>query len=168
MTNKHKELLLQQINEKDIIDDEMGNNRYVAITKDSVYFVSIGIQAGTFFGKKVKSFPIHQITSVDISKKVLASYMELTGAGFGGSSYTGAGYTAQNENLVFFPNAKMERFQEIAKKIRDIITKTSNNNSFQTNESNELEKFYELMKKGIITEEEFQKKKKQIIGEDFL
>jgi hypothetical protein len=164
MNNPHRKLLLQQIDEKDIVEEEMGNNRYVAITKDAIYFVSIGISSGTFFGKKVKSFPIHQITSVDISKKVLASYMELTGAGFGGHSQASAGYTEMNENVVFFPNNKMERFQELAKIIRNLITKTAKHNSQSSSESDELGKFYELMKKGIITEAEFEKKKKQIIG----
>ena len=120
--SKHRRLLLEQVNEKDIIDEESWNNRYVALTNDSVYFVSIGILSGHFFGKKIKTFPIDKITSVDIGKKILASYMEITAAGMGGSSYSKARYTENNENLVFFPNTKLKRFQEkghIYKNFRD-------------------------------------------------
>ena len=119
MSKKHKKLLLEQIDKKEIIDEEMGNDRYVALTKDAVYFVSMGVSTGFFFGKKVKTFPIDKITSVDIGKKILAGYMEITAAGMGGSSFAGAGYVAMNENRVFFPNKKLKKFQEIASKIRE-------------------------------------------------
>ena len=146
MGSKHKKLLLEQIDEKDIIDEEMGNDRFVALTKDTVYFVSYGIHTGFFFGKKVKTFPIDKITSVDIGKKILASYMEITAAGMGGGSSAGAGYMAMNENRVFFQNKKLKRFQEIAKKIRNLM-KESKNPSSTNSGAEEIEKLHSLMKK---------------------
>lgn len=115
---EYRALLLQQIDAKAIIDEEMGNDRYLALTGDTVYFVSIGISSGAFFGKKVKAFSIEDITSVDVSKKLLASYLEITAAGMGGDSSATAYYTERNENRVFFPNEKYSRFQSIAEKIR--------------------------------------------------
>ena len=56
--SKHRKLLLEQINEKDIIDEESGNNKYVALTNDAVYIVSIGISSGQLFGKKIRCSPL--------------------------------------------------------------------------------------------------------------
>lgn len=123
--NKHRALLLKQVKESDIVDEVMGNDRYVAITKDTVYFVSIGISAGFFFSKKVKSFPMDQITSVDIGRKLLAGYMELTAAGMGGGSHAGASYSAMNENRVFFKKNLEDKFHSIANQIRELRKKSS-------------------------------------------
>jgi len=161
---KHKKLLLQQIKENEIIDEEMGNDRFVALTKDTVYFVSIGVTSGSFFGKKVKAYPIDSITSVDIGKKILASYMEITAAGMGGSSFAGAGYMAMNENRVFFPNKKLKRFQEIAGKIRKLIKENKGETKSEGNVAEEIEKLHSLMKKGILTKEEFETKKKKLLN----
>lgn len=161
--SKHKSLLLEQIDEKEIIDEEMGNDRYIALTKDAVYFVSIGISSGTFFGKKIKNFAIDKITSVDIGKKLLASYMEITAAGMGGSTFSGAGYMEMNENRIFFPNAKLKRFQEIVGKIKELMKK-SKTPSGSASIADEIEKLHALMKKGIITEKEFEQKKKKMLG----
>jgi hypothetical protein len=163
MTYKHKKFLFEQINKKDIIDEEMGNDRFVALTNDTVYFVSIGISSGHFFGKKVKSFPIPTITSVDIGKKILASYMEITAAGMGGSASAGAGYSEFNENRVFFSNDQLKRFQEIAEKIRKLMTKSKNATS-GSGTADEIEKLYDLMKRGIITEKEFVSKKEKLLN----
>jgi hypothetical protein len=159
----HKQLLLEQIDEKDIIDEEMGNDAFIAITNEAVYFVFKGAVAGSFFGKKVKTFPLEHITSVDIGKQFLASYIELTAAGMGGSAHTIANYFAFNENRVFFLNSQLKRFQELSEKIRKLMKKSKNSNS-GTSDADEIEKLHSLMKKGIISEKEFESKKKKILG----
>lgn len=161
--SKHKKLLLEQVNENDIIDEEMGNNGYVALTNDTVYFVFVGVSTGFFFGKKVKTFPIDKITSVDIGKKILASYIELTAAGMGGSTYAGAGYVDFNENRVFFPNNKLKRFQQIAEKIRSLMKKTKNS-FFNDSSADEIEKLHSLMIRSVITKKEFEEKKRRLLG----
>lgn len=162
MTKKHRNLLLEQVKEKDILLEEMGNDRYVAVTKNTVYFVSIGISSGHFFGKKVKSFPIDKISSIDLSKKIMASYLEITSAGMGGSNHSRAGYTEFNENRVFFAHSKKEKFQKIVEKIRDLMN-SSKSGKNENSGADEIEKLHSLMKKGIITEKEFEKKKKELL-----
>lgn len=158
----HKELLLEQIDEKDILDEEMGNNGFIAITNEAVYFVFKGVSTGFFFGKKIKTFPLDHITSVDIGKKILASYIELTAPGMGGSTHAGAGYAEFNENRIFFQNSKLKRFQELAEKIRKLIKKSKNSSSGNS-DAEEIEKLHSLMKKGIISEKEFEQKKKKLL-----
>lgn len=161
---KHRKLLLEQVNEKDIIDEENGNDRYVALTKDTLYFVSIGVSTGSFFGKKIKAFPIESITSVDIGKKILASYMEITAAGMGGNTFAGAHYGSMNENRVFFKNSKLKRFQEIAEKIRAYMKKLKGHSSGDS-AADEIEKLHSLMKRGIISQKEFEQKKNKLLGQ---
>jgi hypothetical protein len=158
----HRQLLLEQIDEKDIIDEEMGNNGFIAITDEAVYFVFKGVSTGFFFGKKIKTFPLDHITSVDISRKILASYIELTAPGMGGSSHAAAGYAEFNENRIFFPNNKVKRFQELAEKIRKLMKKSKNHSSGDS-AADEIEKLHSLMKKGIISEKEFESKKKKLL-----
>ena len=160
--SKHKKLLLEQINENEIIDEEMGNDRFVAITNDTIYFVSIGVSSGFFFGKKVKSYPINSITSVDVGKKMMAGYMELTAAGMGGGSFAGAGYMVMNENRIFFQKNKFKRFQEIANKIRELM-KNKGNPVNTNNLAGEIGQLHSLMKKGILSKKEFEAKKKQLL-----
>lgn len=124
----------------------------------------LGYNQVIFFGKKIKTFHIDKITSVDIGKKILASYMEITAAGMGGSSYSKARYTEHNENLVFFPNAKLKRFQEIAEKIRNLMNKSKNSVS-NSGTADEIEKLHSLMKKGIISQKEFEQKKSKLLGQ---
>ena len=162
--SKHRKMLLEQINENEIIDEESGNDRYVALTKDTLYFVSIGISSGFFFGKKIKVFPIDSITSVDIGKKILASYMEITAAGMGGDTFAGAHYGYMNENRVFFPNSKLKRFQELAEKIRASMKKLKGHSSSDST-ADEIEKLHSLMKKGIISQKEFEQKKNKLLGQ---
>ena len=109
-------------------------------------------------------FPVDKITSVDIGKKILASYMEITAAGMGGSSYSKARYTEHNENLMFFPNTKLKRFQEIAEKIRGLMKKSKNPVSNDST-ADEIEKLHSLMKKGIISQKEFEQKKKKMLDQ---
>ncbi len=160
-SSKYRALLLNQINEDEIIDEEMGNNRYVALTKDTLYFVTIGVSSGTFFGKKIKSYPVEDITSVDVSKKIMVSYMEVTAAGMGGSNDAGAAYMANNENIVAFPNYKLPRFQEIAEKIRSLKRKSKE--GAHESSVDQIKKLHNLLKEGIITKEEFEKKKKKLL-----
>jgi len=160
---KHREIILKDIDESEIIEEEMGNDRYLVLTKNYLYFISIGISTGFWGGKKIKSFPIEKITSVDIGKKILASYLEVTAAGMGGNSFAGAGYTAFNENRIFFANKKLDRFRDISKKIRELMNCSKYPDKKEISLSDEIEKLYGLMKRGIITKKEFENKKEKLL-----
>ena len=165
---EYREILLDLISEDEIIDEELGNGRYIAITKENVYIVSKGVMSGSFFGEKVKTFPIDQINSVEVSKGTMIGTLQIYVAGQGDSKISRGIFTvARDENSIPFNNAMYPRWKEIADKINSLIREYKNSQRMGFKESSaadEIEKYYELMKKGIITEEEFNKKKKELLG----
>lgn len=73
----------------------------------------------------------------------------------------------KDENTIMFNQKQQEIFEEAKRTIEDLIsTIKPNNNSNQSTHSNldELEKLANLKEKGIITEDEFIAKKKQLLG----
>lgn len=95
-----------------------GNNRYIAITKDTVYIGSIGISSGSYFGKKVKRYPINSITSVDVSQGLMVTCLEIVMAGAVEVRLNQSTLSkANNENVIAFPNTKYDQVQQIAKTV---------------------------------------------------
>jgi len=69
----------------------------------------------------------------------------------------------QDENTVMFTKKQQPLFEQI----RDIVEEriqSGNNPASTSSDADELEKLASLRDKGILTEEEFQQKKKQILG----
>ncbi len=162
MTEKHKKILLEQINEEDIIEEVMGNDTYVALTNTDLYFVKTGVRSGMFFGKKIKTFPLDSITSIDVGKRILTGYLEVTIAGGGGSTSAYSGIGDLNENKAIINLNQILIFQKLADKIRKLIKKNKAGSNVSS-EADELEKLHSLMEKGIITKEEFESKKKKLL-----
>lgn len=73
----------------------------------------------------------------------------------------------QDENTVFFRKKQEREFEALKMKIEESILKNKENLKGNHNSSNyldELERLANLKDQGIITEEEFNLKKKQILG----
>ncbi len=109
-----------------------------------------------------KSIPYSSIVAVQLKKAGLtAGYIQLTLTG-GSEAKGGLFQAASDENSInFYPLGKNnELFAEAKKAIEEKIHRTTST----TSGADELEKYASLKEKGIITEEEFQAKKKQILG----
>ncbi len=113
--------------------------------------------------KGEKTFPYNSIVSVQFKKaSVLGEgYIQLT---LMGSS--GARESTINENSINFrwTRNRNELFAEAKEIIEQNILKTKSGGQQKNSELNDLEKLAELKQKGVITEEEFNAKKKQILG----
>lgn len=109
-----------------------------------------------------KTIPYSSIVAVQLKKAGLtAGYLQFTLKG-GSEAKGGLFQSTMDENSVNFhvTNGNNEKFTEAKKFIEDKIAgKTSPNSGL-----NDLEKLQELKDKGIITQEEFDKKKSQILG----
>lgn len=122
-----------------------------------------------FSSKREKTFPIRNISSVEVKKPGLATagYIQLSIAGGQSlnSSYKLTGGTfdaAQDENSVVFTGSKS---YEAALEIKSYIESYSEVISAkETSEADELIKFKKLLDDGVISQEEFETKKKQLIG----
>ena len=108
------------------------------------------ISGRTFWGKKVV-LPIHMVSAYSISNIF----------------YVVAITTASG--IIKFPC--IENYKEIANVLQELLNKRqeetkvkSENNSTQNNSLNEIVKLKELLDKNIITQEEFDAKKKQLLG----
>lgn len=120
-----------------------------------------GFLLGGGFIRGDKTIPYHAIVAVQLKKAGLtAGYLQLTLKG-GSEAKGGLFQSALDENSINFYRSRNKDFEE-AKKI--IEEKISSQTTSQNNGLDQLEQLAALKEKGIITEEEFTEKKKQILG----
>lgn len=109
-----------------------------------------------------KTIPYSSIIAVQLKKAGLtAGYIQLTLKG-GSEAKAGLFQSVKDENTINFYNNKNKDFEEAKRLIEEKISA----GDVQSNKSDlgELEKLAELKEKGIIAEEEFNAKKKSILG----
>lgn len=113
-----------------------------------------------------KSIPYSSIAAVQLKKAgFTAGYIQLTLVG-GPEAKGGLFQSAMDENTINFQSwgDNNARFQEAKELIEQRIISSRSGVVQQRSDADELAKFAELKTKGIITEEEFQKKKQQLLG----
>ena len=168
-----REIVYQEIGDKRILANMAGNNRYIAVTEDIVYIGSVGVSSGSWFGKKVKRYPIDAITSVDVSKALFTVDLEIVMAGAFESGRTGQGLMdrVRNENIIVFSSREYENVQHLADLILDIQQKRKNNKTqpMQVDETRlsipeQIKQLWSLNDAGIISNEEFEAKKKELLS----
>lgn len=171
---KARELTLAEIGNRRVVAEVSGNNRYIVATDDIVFVGSTGISSGSFFGKKVKRYPIDAITSVDVRRALLTVELEIVMAGSFEAGNTLQGFTtrAQNENITMFQKSQYEEVQRIANLILEIQQwRKANLNKPQvqvveTKSSipEQIKQLAELKDAGILSVQEFEEKKKDLLS----
>lgn len=122
-----------------------------------------GFLLGGFMLRGDKTIPYTSIAAVQLKKAgLLAGYIQLTLMG-GSEAKQGLFQSTTDENSINF-HSQNEKFTEAKEIIEQKIAESRSGNLKQNSEADDLEKFAKLKDKGVITEEEFQKKKKQILG----
>ena len=109
-----------------------------------------------------KTIPYSSIAAVQLKKAgATAGYIQLTLIG-GSEAKSGLFQSATDENSINFHayGGKNKKFEECKTLIEERIGRTVSGNS----SLDELEKLAELRDKGVITEEEFQEKKKHFLN----
>ena len=139
----------------------------VGATDRRLMIIKTGFSAGgTGFGKKCKTFPYEHITSIDCSKGLTMGRLQVTVAGsteVKGGYFTGA---FQAENVVNFPVTQYSKFQTATSKIRELIeARKSSALRPAAPESipDQIKKLAELKDAGILTSEEFESKKSELL-----
>lgn len=121
-----------------------------------------GMMLGGGFLRGDKTIPYKSIVAVQLKKAGLtAGYLQLTLQG-GSESKSGLMQSATDENSVNFHARHNKVFLEAKEEIEERISRVDNNTS--SSNLDELSKLAELKEKGVITEEEFNAKKKQLLG----
>ena len=124
-------------------------------------------------GRKVRSFPLEQISSVELSRDMFHQRLEILAPGVQPLGSKGPTATGMAEHAVVFHNASgtmagPAEFVRVAQMIRTLIEDRRKANEATTPAPGltltDLEKLGELRDKGYITPEEFEVKKRQILG----
>jgi len=114
---------------------------------------------GTLRGDK--TIPYSSIVAVQLKKAgMTAGYLQLTLSG-GSEAKSGLFQSTKDENSVNFHATKNSLFQEAKSKIETKIMQTNNVNTIS--QADEIEKLANLKAKGIITQKEFDAKKKKLL-----
>lgn len=151
--------------EKSIISFKGRNGRV------ELYENFIRLDRGTVLGflmqglKGKKDIYFHNITSIQIKKPgFTVGYLQLSLPG-GNESIKGVFSSVKDENTITFSNkSSYEEALKIKEYIEKKIMTKNSGETGQTSVADEIEKLYLLKKKGILTQEEFEEKKKRLLG----
>lgn len=143
----------------------------LVVTDKKVLVAKAGFSSGALFGQKAKSFPFKQITSVEYSCGLTAGRIQITTAGTVESSsghrkgvLDSVADTFQAENVVTFPSQKKLVFQKAAALIRQMLDEQHEAPTTATPDILEqIKKLAELKESGILTEDEFNNKKAELL-----
>lgn len=151
-----------------IIMEAKGVNGQIELLENKVRIKRKGVMGFLTQGLKGdKDILISQISSIQFKKAggFTNGYIQFSFLG-GQESKAGLLKAGQDENTVMFNVYQKKEFEAIKeaieKRIDDIHSQATSPSS--SSSLSDLEKLAELKDKGIITEEEFQAKKKQILG----
>ena len=140
------------------------------VTDHNIYVVKWGFMTGQFFGGRCNCYPFQRIVGIEYKKNLISGTVEvLTAANqnIRGMSYWGMGANSaiQSDNAVSFLDRDHKKFQEVVNRARELMTdKLGAVGSGRKDDLDQLEKLAVLKEKGIITNEEFDAKKKMILG----
>lgn len=115
------------------------------------------------FTKGDKKIYLNQITGIDLKLggNMINGYMQFTIPG-GNEKDKGAFQATQDENSVMFKKAYNDIAHELKEKIEKLQQQSKNGNKLSG--ADEIRKYKALLDDGIITEEEFNKIKKELLG----
>lgn len=140
-----------------------GLNGVISLFSDRVRIRRKGV--GSFFThglKGEKDIQLNSISSVQFKNagRLTNGYIQI--AFMGGSESKGGIYSAAyDENTVIFKRSQQSAFSAMREAVQERISKPESGN---TGSADEIEKLANLRDRGIITDEEFQAKKQQILG----
>jgi predicted small secreted protein len=113
-----------------------------------------------------KRIPVKSILSVQFKKAtdIAGGYIQFETAGGSKTAARGGLFEAAgDENSVIFSKTEMPAFEAFRDKIDQLIS-TGDSPVSQISQADELSKFAKLRDEGVISEDEFAQKKKQILG----
>lgn len=137
----------------------------LVITDKKFYVLKWGFMTGNTISASCIAFDHHNISGLNIRKGLLTGTFEILTPATQNvkKSYWGSGDKSalHSENIVTFQNNKFTLFQK-ALQIGKEMTSSKDKN-IQHQDFDKLEKLADLQKKGIISKEEFEQKKKELL-----
>lgn len=137
-------------------------NKIIIQRKGIMGFIARGILNGD------KEIPISSITAIQYRDANWLANGQIQFSVQGELGHKGGAFSAVNdENTILFTNKQKENFAKAKTLIDELMNKSKKNDSQvvqQLSVADELKKFSELREQGILTEEEFNIKKKELLG----
>lgn len=139
---------------------------YLICTDKMVYIVKSGFMTGHTFGKGDLKMPYSNITNAEVNYNLLSGYFELSSGGLQNKKYD---YWSNNSvtdpkkqpNVISITGKEdAELFRKAA---RYIMGRAESKNSSVSN-ADELTKYANLLKQGLITRAEYENQKKKILN----
>ncbi len=142
------------------------NGKFIVTVKDGyLSWTRKGLQNFLIQGSKgEKSIPIKSITAIQLkAPRLTTGYIQFA---YSGSSETKGGTMSavNDENTITFTKKELDQAKELKQLIESLQREGNSTSNSKTSDADELLKFKELLDGGIITEDEFEVKKKQILG----
>lgn len=140
----------------------------LVITNKKLYVLKWGFMSGNIIGGRCVAFEFGNVTGLEIKKNLLTGTFEVLTPATQNAQKTYWSFrnnsAVKSDNVITFLRDKFNLFQEATKIGRDFINRFHSKNNQGGTIYAELEKLDELKKKGVITREEFDIKKKSILG----
>lgn len=151
-----------------MITSAKGYNGQIEVYENKVVIRRKGFMAFASHGMKGdKEIYINQISSVQLKKAsyLAVGYIQFAFSG-GKEAKGGLRQATKDENTVTFNPPSNKAFAEIKTVIDELVAKAHApaSSSSQLSDADEIRKYAKLKEEGIITEEEFQAKKKDLLG----
>lgn len=145
------------------------NKEWLICTDKKLYILKRGFMTGHLIGDSNFQMPYKNITGVQTDYHFLTGYFEVSSGGMQDTQKNywekGKNSPQQSPNCVTITGKPMlEKFRNACHFINQKITEITNSNNTQTNITDEIKKYKSLLDDGIITQEEFLSKKKQLLG----
>lgn len=146
---------------------------YLFCTDNNIYIIKKGFMTGHLFGDGNFKMPYRNITNVEVNYGFGGGYFEVSA---GGIQNTDKNYwstdkkqdPAKQPNTISITGSQLkEAFSYASSKILDRINNQHHSQQIaqqQTSSAEEIMKFKQLLDDGIITQEEFEMKKKQLLN----
>lgn len=146
----------------------------IVLTNKRLYIVKWGFQTGSTFGGKCIAYEYKAITAIELRKHMTNRLIVvMTPATRDNSKLSYWGERGKSDNAtesdyaITYSDKKLDStFQAIINLAREIVNKAHNGDTAASSDDSidKLERLAALKQKGVITEQEFQAKKKQLLG----
>ncbi|MEE6658193.1 SHOCT domain-containing protein [Pediococcus acidilactici] len=148
---------------------------YLFATDDAVFIIKQGYMTGHTFGDGIYKYSYQNIANINVEYHLMSGYFELLTNGSGGHKPMNYWLNDKETDPAKQPNcisinskADFKGFQQVADKILRMAAEVQSSSSPapvpQSDYTDELIKLKQLVEAGVLTQAEFDAKKKQILG----
>lgn len=141
-----------------------GGSHLIA-TDQRALIIKAGIATGQFFGRKVNAYPYSQLTSVELQTGLFDGYVQLSAGGAQGRTLGSRVQQMQADNSCAFNKGDEKAFRAVVDIMRQRVHQAQQPQSaLGSSVPEQLAQLGQLRAQGILTEQEFEQAKADLLG----